>query len=265
MDSIKALILDMDGVLWRGSQPIGDLPTIFAEIRRKGLGVALATNNATHSVADYLAKLAGFGVQLGAQQIVTSGLATAHFLKDRFPHGGAVFVIGEAALKAAIKQAGFTLLDAGDNPAHTTPDAVVVGKDESFTYHSLNQAMQFIRAGALFVATNPDKTFPMPAGRQLPGAGAMVAAVEAAAGIAPMVIGKPAAHLYRAALDILGVPARSTLVVGDRIETDIVGGQALGCPTALVLSGVTTAVQAHEHTPPPHCIAQDLAQVVSEL
>jgi 4-nitrophenyl phosphatase len=260
MENIRALILDMDGVLWRGSQPIGDLPSVFSTIRSKGLAVALATNNATLSVPDYLDKLDRFGVQLAAHQIVTSGLATAIYLQQRFPQGGPVYVIGEPALKETLRQAGFFPQEEGDVPL-----AVVVGKASEFNYDRLNQAMQYILGGALFIGTNPDKTYPMPGGKLVPGAGAVVAAVEAASGVEPMIIGKPSANLYRAALEVLGTPAHQTLVVGDRIETDIVGGQALGCPTALVLSGVTGEAQARAWNPPPDLITADLGQVVESL
>ncbi|MFM8319686.1 MAG: HAD-IIA family hydrolase [Chloroflexota bacterium] len=256
---VRALILDMDGVLWRGSQPIGDLPAIFAAIERLGLRVVLATNNATLTVTQYQQKLAQFGVQLEAWQIINSPTATAAYLKRRYPEGGPVYVVGELGLVEAMEQQGFHLTPDGEQPL-----AVVAGLDRGMTYAKIDWATRYIRAGALFVGTNPDVTFPAPYGLA-PGAGAVLAAIQAATDVRPIIVGKPEPEMYRVALERLGCSAAETLVVGDRLDTDIAGAQALGCPTALVLTGISTEPEARQAAQPPGLIAADLASVIQHL
>jgi 4-nitrophenyl phosphatase len=256
---IKALILDMDGVVWRENTPIGDLPAIFARFRERGLKVALATNNATKTVEEYLEKFAGFGVTLEPWQIVTSASATADMVCKRFPEGGPVYIVGENGLKLALEECGFIpILDPEDD---TKAVAVVGGFDRSVTYAKLRRATLHIRAGVPFYGTNPDKTFPTPQGF-IPGAGAILAAIEAATGVQPIITGKPQPAMMYTALERLGAGPEETLVVGDRLETDIAAGQAANCRTALVLSGVSTREQAQEWQPVPDLIVDDLAAVV---
>ncbi len=257
--STKALILDMDGVLWRDATPIGDLEAVFASIHKQGLKVSLATNNATKTVDEYLEKLAGFGVRLDGEQIITSALATANVLEKVFPRGGPVFVVGENGLQRALEAAGF--FPVWDPQDEVQPVAVVAGFDRSLTYAKLRRAALFIRAGVPFYGTNPDRTFPTPQGL-IPGAGATLAALEAATDTRAIVIGKPSPSMLYLALDRMGVLPEETLVVGDRLETDIAAGQAAGCQTALVLSGVTNSEQAEAWSPAPHLIAETLAAVV---
>lgn len=254
---IKALILDMDGVLWRGDQAIGDLASIFEQLKQRGLRFVLATNNATLTVTDYQSKLRRFGVMVEAWQIVNSSQAAAHYLKSRFPAGGNVFVVGESGLKDTLAEYGFKQAD-------QNVVAVVAGMDRSLTYEKLLKATLLIRGGALFIGTNPDRSFPLPEGLG-PGAGAILAALEVATDVPPLIIGKPAPEMYRVALERLGTQPEETLVVGDRLETDIAGAQAIGCRTALVLSGVSTDEAAHAWRPEPDWIEANLAEVVNRL
>ena len=255
--TIRALILDMDGVLWRGDQPLGDLPALFRLMEERNYRVVLATNNATLSVMDYQAKIRRFGVELGAWQIVNSSQAVGHYLKQRFPSGGNVYVVGETGLIDTLAGHGF---DHGED--HVL--AVVAGMDRGLTYEKLRTATLLIRNGALFIGTNPDRTFPLPEGLA-PGAGAILAAIESATDVKPIIIGKPASQMYLVALDRLGVTPEHTLVVGDRLETDIAGAQAIGCQTALVLSGVTSREAALSWKPAPNWIANDLTHLLSQL
>jgi len=257
--TIKALILDMDGVLWRDNTPISDLPAIFARIHERGLKVALATNNATRSVEEYLQKLVGFGVKLEPWQIISSALAAADVLAKRFPDGGPVFVVGENGIQRTLEERGFQ--PSVDPDDETTPVAVVSSFDRSVTYQKLRRATLHIRAGAPFYGTNPDKTFPTPQGL-VPGAGSILAAIEAATSVEPMIIGKPQPAMMYMALEKLGTSPNETLVVGDRLETDIAAGQAAGCKTALVLSGVSTMEQAKKWQPAPDFIFDDLAALL---
>lgn len=259
--TIKALILDMDGVLWRESAPIGNLEAIFTAISQKGLKVSLATNNATKTVSEYLDKLAGFGVTLKPEQIITSALATANVLEKEFPQGGPVFVIGENGIQRALEAAGFYPIS--DPQDEVQPVAVVAGFDRTLTYAKLRRATLYIRSGVPFYGTNPDRTFPTPQGL-IPGAGATLAALEAATDTRPIIIGKPSPSMIYLALDRMSVSPQEALVVGDRPETDIAAGQAAGCRTALLLSGVTPRERAEAWRPAPDVIAEDLATLLGE-
>ncbi len=254
INNIRALILDMDGVLWRGSQPIGDLPAIFTRIEARGWRTILATNNATRTIEQYLERLRSYGVVLEPWQVINSAQATASYLSQRFPDGGPVYIIGEKGLYHALEQRGFI-------PGEDGAVAVVVGMDRELTYTKLRVATLLIRSGVPFVATNPDRTYPSPDGL-VPGAGSILAALEAATYVHPIIAGKPDPEMYRIALERLETAPQETLVVGDRPETDIAGAQVLGCPSALVLSGVTSLEQAHAWQPPPELIAPDLASIV---
>ena len=254
MENIRALLLDMDGVLWRGPQPIGDLPAIFNEITSRNWKVILATNNATASIKQYLEKIRSFGVYLESWQVINSSQAAARYLSRLHPHGGSVFIIGEEGLSQILAQVGFTQSD-------ESPLAVVVGMDRNLTYQKLARATLLIRSGVPFIATNTDRTFPIPEGL-VPGAGSIVAALETASDIQAVVVGKPAPEMYLAALERLGTSIPETLVVGDRLETDIAGGQAAGMPVALVLSGVSTRKQGEAWKPVVDAIAEDLAGLV---
>jgi len=259
LNNIKALILDMDGVLWRDNTPIGDLSTIFGRMRERGLKVALATNNATKTVDEYLEKFSGFGVTLKPWQVVSSASAAADILGKRFPNGGAVFIVGENGLQRALEECGFSPIT--DPEDESVPVAVIGGFDRDVTYEKLRRATLYIRAGVPFYGTNPDKTFPTPLGL-IPGAGAILAAIEAATGVQPIIIGKPQPAMMYTALEKLGTGPEETLVVGDRLETDIAAGQAAGCRTALVLSGVSSREQAESWQPAPDIIVEDLTTLV---
>ena len=254
---IKALILDMDGVLWRGPEPIGNLPEIFSRLAHNGVRVVLATNNSTRTVMQYVRRVREFGVDLQPWQIVTSAQATVDMLLEHYPGKGTVFVVGEQSLSNTLEEAGFAV-------GELNVVAVVAGMDRGFSYEKLRKATLLIRSGALFIGTNPDLTFPTPDGL-VPGAGAILAAIQAAAHTEPVIAGKPSPRMYQIALQRLSTKPEETLVVGDRLETDIAGGQRLGCPTALVLSGVVDRTIAEAWRPAPNIIAADLAEVVELL
>jgi 4-nitrophenyl phosphatase len=261
---IQALILDMDGVLWRGSQPIGELQRIFARIRSLGWRFCLATNNATLSIAQYVEKVGSFGVTIQPDQVVNSSQAAAHYLQRLYPAGGSVFVVGENGLVDTLAERGFRSINIPPDEANEAASsvlAVVAGMDRQVTYAKISAATRLIRSGVPFIGTNPDRTFPTPIGL-VPGAGAILAAIETATDIAPVIVGKPSPEMYEVALERMGVSPQSTLVVGDRLETDIAGGQAMGCLTALVLSGVTNPEAAAQWTPQPDWIAPDLEGLI---
>jgi len=254
---IKSLILDMDGVLWRGAQPLGNLPAIFEQINLKSFGVVLATNNATLSVSQYLEKLSSLGVNLEDWQIVNSSQAAANYLLKLFPNGGPVFVVGEPGLKDELSSYNF-------HHAENDVIAVVVGLDRNVNYAKFKQAATLIHQGARFIGTNPDATFPEADGFS-PGAGALLSFIETSTGVKPTIVGKPFPQMYQLALERLGTKPEETIVVGDRLETDIVGAQILGCHTALVLSGVTNEESAQKWLPRPEIIGKDLTSILMTL
>lgn len=250
IDTIKGVILDMDGVIWRGSQPIGNLAEIFTRLKERNWQITLATNNATRTVSQYINRLKTYGVDLQPWQIINSAMAVAQYLHTQFPQGGPVFFIGEDGLSESLGEFGFY-------QSETQCLAVIASMDRQLTYDKLRTATLLIRNGALFVATNPDRTFPAPDGL-VPGAGAILAALEAACYQSPFITGKPSPAMYQIALDRMGLVPEEALVVGDRAETDIAGAQRIGCKTALVLSGVTSHADAYTWRPLPDLIIADL-------
>ncbi len=254
LGEIKALILDMDGVLWRENAAIGDLPWIFDRFAALDLRVVLATNNGTRTPEQYIQKISSFGVAVTKDQIINSAMAVAHLLKKRFPNGGPVYIIGEVGLSTALKDAGF--YHAEENVL-----AVIGGMDRAIDFNKLKRATLLIRAGAPFYFTNPDRTYPTPEGL-IPGAGSILAALEAACDVKAIIAGKPSPALFEFALENLGSAPENTLVVGDRLETDILGGQTVHCKTALVLSGVATAAEGESWTPKIDLILPELADLV---
>jgi 4-nitrophenyl phosphatase len=261
LSDIKSLILDMDGVLWKADEPIGDLPAVFARIQARGLKVAFATNNGSQTPDQYVERLARLGVKVQAWQVLTSALGIAELLIQRFPSGASVFAIGGAGVMAALRQRGFELLPIEDAQR---AQAVVMGIDLLINFEKMREATLLVRAGVPFYATNPDKTFPTPRG-EIPGAGAWISVIVTATGVEPIYAGKPAPYLLELARDRLGTSREQTLVVGDRLETDIAGGQAAGMPTALVLSGVSTKAQAERWKPKVDAIADDLSTLIFRL
>ena len=255
---IHGLILDMDGVIWRRYHPIGDLQEIFRRLEDGGWKLVLATNNSTKTPQDYVQTLAEFGVNVESQQIINSSEATASYLSTKYPQGGYVHIIGEEGLHKALKESGFAHVDFNDEEEIL---AVVVGMDRELDYQKITKASLLIQQGVDFIGTNPDKTFPTPQGFY-PGAGTGLAALEAASGVTPTVIGKPQPAMFHVALERLGTKPQETLMIGDRLETDIVGGQRAGCHTALVLTGVSSQEEAATLSPQPDVIAKDLSAVL---
>jgi len=247
----------MDGVLWRTDEPIGDLPALFACFDELGLKCIFATNNSSLTVEQYVDKLTAFGIPAQPWQIVTSGTATADYLHEKHPDGGKLYILGADGLHQTLEAHGFTHSD-------ESPLAVVVGFDRGINYDKLTTATLLIRGGVPFIGTNPDHTFPSPQGL-VPGAGAVLAAIQAATNVEPLIFGKPQPAMFERAIERLGIAPQETLVVGDRLETDIAGGQAAACPTAVVLTGVATRSQASQWSPAPDLILPDLTTLADKL
>lgn len=251
---IKALILDMDGVLYRHNEPIGDLQAIFNRIEELGLKVMYATNNTMSTPEMYCDKLRRMGVASEAEQFITSPVATAHAMQQRWPQGGPIYMIGEVGLRSVMEKKGFY---------HAEEDvlAVVSGMDLEFPYDQMVKAVRLLLKGVPFIGTNPDLLYPTPDGPAI-GTGGMLAVLEACSGVKPEIIGKPFPAMMNMALERLNVAPTEALVVGDRLNTDIAAGQAAGCQTALVLTGISTRKDAEKWKPRPDLVAENLAALV---
>ena len=248
----------MDGVLWRGAVALPGMVEFFELLFARELDFALATNNSRNTPADYVQKLAKMGVDgIQPRHIVTSGTATINYLQSHYDLGSGIFVVGGDGLKQLIVRAGFELVESG-------ADAVVCGIDFDLTYGKLRQATLLIRGGADFIGTNPDSSFPSPEGL-VPGAGSILALLEAASGQAPVIIGKPRAPMFEAALSRLGAQPEQTLMIGDRINTDISGAVALGMQTALVLTGVESRESLAESDIQPDYVYPGLPELTMAL
>lgn len=256
--NIKALILDMDGVIWKADSPIGDLPAIFKRIRERGLKFVFATNNGTKTPEEYQKKLSELGVEIEESQVVTSALGIAFMLAQKYPHGTKIFMIGEEGIRNALKEKGFEIVGIANAEE---AEVVVMGIDRGINFQKIAEATLLVRAGRPFYTTNTDRTFPTPRG-EIPGSGAWVSIIQTATGIEPTVAGKPFPYLMELSLERLGIKKEETLVIGDRLETDILAGQTVGCPVAFVLSGVSTLEEAEKWNPKIDLIAKDLADLV---
>ena len=253
--AFKGVICDMDGVLWRGETPLPGLRDFFALLEARRIGYVLATNNASKTPEQYVEKLARLGIETNAAHVLNSATAAADYLSTQVAPGTPVYAIGGPGTREALRLHDFALTD-GDHA-----DYVVVGWDRELTWQKLATATLLIRGGAGFIATNPDRTFPMENGL-VPGNGAQVAALVTATDITPVMAGKPGPLLYERALARMGITAEETLVIGDRLDTDILGGLRLGMPTALVLSGITQPDELAASPIHPDMIFDDLAALV---
>jgi len=255
---IKSLILDMDGVIWKADAPIGDLASIFKRVRERGLKFVFATNNSTRTSEQYVEVLKELGLDVEPWQVITSSQGVAHAIAQKFPRRTKVFMIGEDGIRMALEERGFEILFVDEAPS---AQAVVMGIDRNINFEKVVEAALLVRNGIPFYATNTDKTFPTPRG-EIPGSGAWISVITTATGVQPIIAGKPFPFLMELSLEKLGTRKEETLVVGDRLETDIAAGQSVGCPTALVLSGVSTKKQAEAWKPPPTIIAENLTELI---
>ena len=244
---------DMDGVLWRGDRAMPGLIEFFSFMRERNIRFVLATNNATRTAAQYAEKLAGFGVRVSEAEILPSCDVVSDYLKTIAPPGTRVFVVGEAALADSIHARGFVVND-------TEAEIVVAGLDRQATFAKLAQATRLIRRGARFIGTNPDKTWPGE-NEIMPGAGAILAFLEAATEIKPLIVSKPEPIMFQQAMARMGSQAETTVMIGDRLETDILGGQCAGLKTILVLSGVSAEADIEQMGVRPDWIFRDIGEL----
>jgi 4-nitrophenyl phosphatase len=236
LSDIKHLIIDMDGVLYRGDQPMPRLCEFFAFLRERPIPFLLATNNSTRTPQEYAEKLARMGVQISPDEIMHSGQAVARYLARSYPRETRVHVFGMPSLKQAIADEGFILAD-------ENVQVVVASMDRNVTYEKLKRATLLIRGGARFIATNLDPTNPSEEGL-IPGTGSMIAALATASETQPTSIGKPEPIMYQLALEQMGAKPETTAAIGDRVDTDILGGKRAGLITICVLSGSSDRAEA---------------------
>jgi 4-nitrophenyl phosphatase len=258
LNHYHAILLDMDGVLYRGKQPLPGVDELLQLCNERGIAYACVTNNATMTPEQFSGKLAKMGIAMPPERIVTSPIATRRYLEGQAPRGAGIFCIGMDGLRTALFGDSYFIEDA------VSPTYVVVGMDFEVTYPQLRRAALLIRAGARFIGTNPDTTFPAEDGI-VPGCGALLALLRVGAEAEPFVIGKPGPALFAAAIEILGADAQRTLTVGDRLDTDIAGARAAGLPSALVLTGVTDAAMLDTSDIQPDMVFANLPELTEAL
>jgi len=250
LSSIQNLIIDMDGVLYRGRRTLPGAKVFLLHLEEKDAAYILVTNNSTRTPEKYVTVLKEMGIEVSPRRILTSALATADYLGNLLPQGARLYLIGEEGLHSALAAQGFEF---GERDI----EAVVVGMDRQLTYDKLKTATVAIRQGARFVGSNPDKSFPAEEAI-VPGTGAILAAIEVATDVKPTVIGKPEPPLFQMALQRMGATEKETAVIGDRLETDILGGQRCGLTTVLVLTGISQQPDLEASHIKPDYVFQDL-------
>ncbi|MGI8824953.1 MAG: HAD-IIA family hydrolase [Chloroflexota bacterium] len=252
MSEIRAVIMDMDGVVVQGDRLIPGAEEWIHGLAERGIRYLILTNNSIYTTRDLAARLRFLGLEVPPEALYTSALATARFLHAQQPEGRA-YVIGEAGLTTALHDAGYTITE-------LDPDYVVVGETVSYSFARISQAVRLIRGGARFIATNPDPIGPSADG-MIPATGALAALISHASGVAPYFVGKPNPLMLRTALRVLDAHSEESIMVGDRMDTDIVMGTESGLETALVLTGVTKREDVARFPHQPSRIVESIADL----
>lgn len=250
-----AVLLDMDGTIYRGNTALPGVDALLSFFDEQGITYACVTNNSTLTPAQYEQKLANMGLHVPAARVITSSTVTRHYLQERAPRGTPVYAIGMQGLQEALFGDGYFVQD------DKHPKYVVVGMDIEVNYARLRTAALAIRAGAVFVGTNPDRTLPNEIGL-LPGTGSLLALLQAATDVEPVVIGKPGPTMMHAAVELLHADPSRTLTIGDRLDTDIAGAQAADLATVLVLTGVSTAEDVERGPIKPDAVYADVPELL---
>jgi NagD protein len=252
MDGIKNYLLDMDGVILRGTTLIPGATDFLLRLQAQKIPFLIFTNNSLYTPRDLQMRLSYMGLDVPSEAIFTSALATAQFLHAQRP-GGRAYVIGESGLTTALHDIGYVLTD-------QEPEYVVLGETITYSFERITRAIRFVTAGARFIATNPDVMGPGEGGI-VPGTGAVAALVSAATGIKPYYVGKPNPLMMRTALRTLNAHSEDSVMVGDRMDTDIVAGLESGLRTILVLTGVTRREQVELFPYRPTWIRDSIADI----
>ena len=252
MEPPKNYLIDMDGVLVSGRTIIPGADGFIERLKARGAEYLVLTNNPLYTPGDLEHRLQTMGFDVPAGRIFTSAMATARFLHSQRP-GGTAFVIGESGLTEAIHDIGYVITD-------LDPDYVVLGETHSYNLELVTRAIRLVAEGARFIATNPDPSGPSESGL-VPACGAMAALIETASGLSPFFVGKPNPLMMRTALNYLDVHSEDTVMVGDRMETDILAGVESGMETILVLSGVTRREDVARYPYQPTRIVASVAEI----
>lgn len=256
-DRFDGFLVDLDGVVWIGREPVPGSPRALRELLAAGKEIVFVTNNPGRPPAAYAERLRELGVEVGAERIVTAGMVAARLAGEAAGAGGTAFVIGAPALKEMVAASGGRLLEGEEA---WDADVVVVSGHRGFDYAELLAAKRALERGAALFATSHDPTMPYPGG-ELPGTGAILAAVETASGRRAEIAGKPERHLFEMALETLG--GSRVAMTGDRVSSDVAGGKAAGLETILVLSGTTSREEAAAADPAPDFVVADLAALLA--
>jgi NagD protein len=249
-------LIDMDGVLYRGTEVIPGADDFIRRLREREVPFRLLTNNSQRTRRDVAAKLARMGIEVEEEHVFTSAMATARFLACQKP-GGTAFVIGEGGLLTALHQNGYAVVD-------HDPDYVIVGEGRTFNLELVEAAVRMIVRGAKLIATNLDPNCPTQDGLR-PGCGALVALLEIATGVKAFSVGKPSPVMMRAVRKELGLTTDQTTIIGDTMETDILGGVQLGFHTVLVLSGGTRREDLSRFAYRPEVVVESVAEFAAML
>lgn len=249
-------LCDMDGVLVSEGRMIAGADRFIARLRETGHPFLVLTNNSFLTPERLSERLSAMGLEVAPGELWTSAMATARFVQSQHPDGTA-FVIGEAGMHEAIRAVGYKESD-------QSPEYVVLGETQNYSFEEFATAIGLIERGSRFVATNPETTGPGVTG-SLPGCGAMAKLIESATGVKPYFVGKPNPVMIREALRILGGHSQSAVMVGDRMETDILAGVEAGLATILVLSGVTREHETHHLAYRPSRIVDSIADLIDEI
>ena len=254
---VRAVLLDMDGVIYVGDQALPGVQEFLDYMDSTGREWLFVTNNSSRTSQDFSEKLAGMSVSASPDKILGSAEAVANWLAERTNHGTKVIMMGEASLRNALLAKGFDLVD-----DWSIAEVAVASIHYDVNYEELSRMTLAIRNGARFIATNPDKTLPTERG-QVPGTGSMVALLTVASDVSPEYVGKPYPGMYEQAIERVGTEPSTTLMVGDRYETDIEGAIELGMPTAGVLTGVTTQEGYDSVEKPPDVVVYGLPELLA--
>jgi HAD superfamily hydrolase (TIGR01450 family) len=263
-DRVRLVIFDLDGVVYRGHDPIPGARELVAWLHAAGVAVRFATNNSMVTRAGYVERLGDMGIPTAVDEVVTSTSATVEHLRRHAPDVRSALAIGADGMRTELREAGLDVVMADEaaaehpgGPLDRRFDAVIVGLDPHVDYRRLSAAMSAVAGGARLIATNADARYPTAAGF-LPGAGSILAALVTATGVTPEVIGKPAPAMFSATIDASGLAASETVVVGDNPDADVVGAHRAGSAAILVLTGVAdaSAAAALEGDRRPEAIAE---------
>lgn len=252
---IRHLLIDLDGVLYRGNTPLPDANRFMKWLRDQQIGFRLVSNNSTLTPDQYSEKLGAMSIDVRPGEAFTSAMAAARYLQSQGGAECSAYVVGQTGVIEALREIGIRLTD-------ERPDWVVVGLDRAVTYEKLSAASLAIEAGARFLGTNPDTSFPTEKGLE-PGAGAIQAAITATTGVRPIIVGKPEPAILRLAMADMGAREDDTAVLGDRLDTDIAGAAAVHLPSILVLTGVSRRSDLEGSKYRPNLVVDDLAALIA--